>query len=169
MEMCVQKMAKRKSYGKDFEAQVYADLKKLDNISVDRLKDDTLKFSGVKNPSDFIVYKKPYEIYLECKSHYGKSIPFTAISQTRDLYEKSQIDGVIAGIIVWYVDLGVTMYIPAQSLAEMRADGWKSINCSKLIDSDYEHHLMKGRRKKILFEYDMEDFLEYLWENESLS
>ena len=45
------------NYGKKFEEQVRSDLKKLSDVSVIRLPDPTSGYLGVRNISDFIVYR----------------------------------------------------------------------------------------------------------------
>ena len=108
--------------GKQFEEVVKESFLKLSDVSIDRLHDQTNGFLGSKNICDFIVYRKPYEYYIECKSVHGNTLPFTNITdrQWNGLLEKSQINGVFAGILCWWVDKDVTRFIPIQMLTFLR-------------------------------------------------
>ena len=57
--------------GKQFENVIKTAFEKVDGVSIDRLHDQTTGFKGSSNICDFIVYKEPYEYYIECKSVHG--------------------------------------------------------------------------------------------------
>lgn len=172
------------SRGKQFEDVVRNAFEKIPEVSIDRLHDQT---TGYKNSSaniaDFIVYKKPYEYYFECKAVHGNTLSIHSNpkldkngvlhgfhgnitdNQWEGLLEKSKIPGVFAGIICWWVDKDVTYFIPIQLLDWAYKAGFKSVpsnfydlwmwkenNCSTPIK-------MEGKKKRVFFDYDMEDFL----------
>lgn len=155
--------------GKKFETVIREAFEKVPGVSIDRLHDQTNGFKGSQNICDFIVYKEPYEYYIECKSVHGASLPFSNITDTQwnGLLQKSQIEGVFAGVICWWIDKDVTKFIPIQVLAWLDMTGYKSIRY------DYEHIFsaknkdwrtystieIKGKKKRVFFEYDMEEFL----------
>lgn len=159
--------------GKQFEEVIRKAFEKVPNVSIDRLHDQTTGFVGSQNICDFIVYKEPYEYYIECKSVHGNTLPFSNITDTQwnGLIEKSCIEGVFAGIICWWIDKDVTKFIPINVLWDMRNDGHKSIRynyehpdflCS--IDEEtgdvYDNIVtLRGKKKRVFFEYDMEEFL----------
>ena len=89
--------------GKKFERVIKDAFQKVPGVSIDRLHDQTNGFRGSENICDFIVYRKPYEYYFECKSVHGNTLPFTNITDTQwnGLLAKSQIQGVCAGVICW--------------------------------------------------------------------
>lgn len=89
--------------GKQFEQKIREAFLKIPNVSIDRIPDQTMGYKGACNISDFIVYKEPYEYYVECKSVHGASLPFSNISQNQwqGMLEKSKIEGVFAGVICW--------------------------------------------------------------------
>ena len=65
------------SLAKEFEKRIKDQLFNIKNVYPIRLYD----FIGARDyPSDFIVYKKPHLICLECKTCQLKSFPFTNIS-----------------------------------------------------------------------------------------
>ena len=91
--------------GKQFENVIRKAFECVEGVSIDRLNDNTAGFKGVAGICDFIVYKEPYEYYIECKSVHGASLPFRNITDTQwsGLLEKSKIEGVYAGIICWVI------------------------------------------------------------------
>lgn len=167
--------------GKQFEKKVHEQLKQLENVSVDRLHDQTTGYRGSSNICDFIVYKKPIEIYIECKSTYGNTLSIhsnpkvdkngiphgfygnISDAQWEGLLEKSEIDGCIAGILCWWIDRDITKFIPISMLQQLRDLGYKSIR----FDISERDELTKvieleGKKKRVFFEYDMTKFLEEL-------
>lgn len=146
--------------GKKFENVIKEAFLKVPNVSIDRLHDQTNGFKGSQNICDFIVYKEPYEYYIECKSVHGASLPFSNITDTQwnGLLQKSQIEGVFAGVICWFIDKGVTLFLPIQILNQLKRTGNKSVryDISEYIGNVLE---IKGKKKRVFFDYNMEEFL----------
>lgn len=151
--------------GKKFEEVIKASFEAVPGVSIDRLRDAPRKLKGVDNPSDFIVYKKPHEVYVECKSHKGNTLPFSCIreEQIRGMVEKSKIEGVKCGVLLWYIDHDLTVWVPIEEVVNMINHGYKSIN---IKDLNYPRNIIRidGKKKRIYFEYDMEKFLEDLYQ-----
>lgn len=147
--------------GKQFETVIKEAFEKLDGVSIDRLHDQTTGFIGSSNMCDFIVYREPNEIYLECKSCHGNTLPLSNITDTQwnGLLKKSRIEGVIAGVIVWFIDHDRTIFIPIQHLQDCKERGGKSIQV-KYIDCDEKVVEIFGRKKRVFFEYDLQSFLD---------
>ncbi len=159
------------NYGKKFEDVVREAFEKVPGVSIDRLHDQTTKFKGTSaNICDFIVYREPYEYYFECKSVHGNTLPFSNITdkQWQGMLEKSQIEGVFAGVICWWINKDRTAFIPIHVLQYMRENGAKSFPCS-LLDTriiDWESVVeITGKKKRVFFEYDMEKFLNEVQSN----
>lgn len=152
--------------GKKFENVIKESFLKVPNVSIDRLHDQTTGFKGSQNICDFIVYKEPYEYYIECKSVHGASLPFSNISDTQwnGLFQKSQIEGVFAGVICWFIDKDITLFIPIQVLQICKYRGWKSIR----YDAKGYHTSIKdikGKKKRVFFDYDMGEFFNEIQSN----
>ena len=154
--------------GKQFEEVVKESFLKLSDVSIDRLHDQTNGFLGSKNICDFIVYRKPYEYYIECKSVHGNTLPFTNITdrQWNGLLEKAQINGVFAGILCWWVDKDVTRFIPIQMLnflrefCKMKSYRYDIVDIEDIeLDYMYKSVLIQGKKKRVFFYYDMEELL----------
>lgn len=149
--------------GKKFERVVRESFEKIEDVSVDRLHDQTTKFKGSQNICDFIVYKKPYEYYIECKSVHGNTLPFSNITDTqwKGLLEKSEIEGVVAGIICWWIDLDETWFIPIWIFEDAKnVEKAKSINLKHPYMQAYWTRI-SGKKKRVFFDYDMNSFLKY--------
>ena len=146
------------NYGKKFEEQVRSDLKKLSDVSVIRLPDPTSGYLGVRNISDFIVYRYPNMIFLECKSVHGSLFPLSNITpnQYNGMLEQSKIPGTICGVMVWWIDKDVTKFFPIQYIKSMKESGAKSLHTDNI---GYE---VPGSKKRVFFEYYMEAFLNEL-------
>lgn len=127
-----------------------------------RLYDTTNGFVGIANPCDYIAYKKPHMFMIECKSCYGASLPIANISQhQRDsLLIADKYVGMIAGYMIWFIDKDRTFFIRATDLEKyIKSSGRKSIpfDLTNLpIDID-------GKKKRIMYEYDMKGFLD-IWD-----
>ena len=148
------------SRGKQFEGIIREAFEKVPGVSIDRLHDQTTGFKGSQNICDFIVYREPYEYYFECKSVHGASLPFSNITETQwnGLLEKSKIEGVFAGIICWFIDKDKTLFIPIDVLEIYKQYDKKSIKFN--IPTGYDNVIeIKGKKKRVFFEYDMEEFL----------
>jgi len=156
--------------GKKFEAAIRQSFEKVPGVSIDRLHDQMNGFKGSQNICDFIVYKKPYEYYFECKSVHGTTLSIfgkdpkkkygnITNTQWEGLVQKSKIEGVTAGIICWWVDYDETWFIPIWVLEDARnVVHAKSINIRKPHMQGYWVPLC-GKKKRVFFDYDMRSFL----------
>lgn len=62
--------------GKQFEQIVKSQIEPLPNVSIDRLYDVTTGYVNQCNICDYIVYKKPNILYLECKAIHREYLEF---------------------------------------------------------------------------------------------
>ena len=148
--------------GKQFEQIIKQAFEKIPGVSIDRLHDQTTGYRGSQNICDFIVYKEPYEYYIECKSVHGNTLPFSNITETQwdGLLEKSKLEGVTAGILCWWIDHDQTYFIPI----ELLQDAVQTMNAKSLnvlhphIHSEWIY--IPGKKKRVFFDYDFRDFFE---------
>jgi hypothetical protein len=147
--------------GKDFETVIRKSFEAVFNCSVDRLHDQVNGFAGSSNICDFIVYKHPHQYYIECKSCYGNTLNFHNITdhQWEGLLKKTMIEGVIAGVMIWFIDHGKTIFVPIQDLESKKLQGLKSVNVNELGLWNYRN--VPGTKRRIFFDYDMETFLDW--------
>ena len=146
--------------GKDFEKVIKESFEQVPDVSVDRLHDQTTGFAGSFNICDFIVYHKPNIYYIECKSVHGNTLPLSNITdrQYKGLLEKSNIEGVIAGVICWWIDKDVTRFISAEELKMCKQTGYKSIRFDHEPFTVNGFIEIKGTKKRVFFDYDMYTF-----------
>ena len=153
------------SYGKSFELKVREDLSKIDGISVDRLYDQTGKYFGVRNISDLVVYKFPFMVFMEVKSHKGNTFPIENLTQYDRLISKKGIKGVKAGAVIWYVDKDAVLWVPIESFERMKLDGLKSVNVVTTDRDKYNIFTIPSIKKRVFMDSDYTKLFE-LWENE---
>lgn len=165
--------------GKKFEGVIHEAFGKLPNVSITRIHDQTTHYKGSTNVCDFIAYHKPYLYAIECKSVHGNTLSIYSKSkdpktphdygnitntQWKGLLEMSLVKGVFAGVLCWWVDKNVTMFIPIQMLEAIRNSGAKSIryDCDIFEDDNkiYTATQLTGKKKRVFFDYNVAKFLQ---------
>lgn len=157
--------------GKDFEQQFRKQLE--EHFDVTRLADNTAGYMGGRNICDFLAYLYPNLFYLELKTVKGNTLPFANITQNQwtGLQEKEKIEGVGAGVIVWFLDHDKTFFISADCMQKIKNEGmFKSLHIRDLRLKSEEfskgrYHKcfeIEGIKKRVFFEYDMEKFKQNL-------
>lgn len=148
--------------GKQFEKKVEQSLSRVQDCTITRLQDPMAGFKGIKNICDYIVYKHPCITYLECKCCYGNRLPFSNITETQweGLLSKSEVYGVRAGIMCWFIDHDLTFFIPIKVLDDMKVfENKHSIHYEECCNNE-EVTLIPSVKKRVLCDYAMEDFLD---------
>lgn len=159
--------------GKQFEEVIQVCFERVPDVSVTRVHDQTTGYSGSKNPCDFLVYHRPYLYAIECKSVHGNTFSIYSKNpkkkyglvtnfQWETLLEMSVVTGVHAGIIIWFIDRDETLFLNIQLLQRWRDAGHKSIHSYPewldYVESKHDWCYVPGRKKRILFNYDMDKF-----------
>ena len=148
--------------GKQFEKQIQSALEKVDNIYVQRLYDTMNGFKNIANPCDYIVYSYPNLCMLECKSCHGSSFSKMNISdyQYEMLLKACAIKGIIAGYMIWFIDKDITVFVRADEFEKyLDYTNRKSLAYDDALRIGFE---IKGKKRTILYDYDMEDFIKYV-------
>ena len=153
------------SRGKDFEAVVKDACERVSDTYTLRLYDPQGGFIGVSNPCDYVIYRHHNMYMIECKALHGNLLSihtrdpkkkYGNISNTQwEGLLKASTVGVIAGVLVWWVDQDVTKFIPIQELEAIRNGGRKSIRYD--LDIPYSN-IIRGQKKRVFFDYDFESF-----------
>lgn len=148
--------------GKDFENIIRQAFLDVPETTVERLPDPTAGYLGYRNPCDFLIYHYPYVYYIECKTVHSHRLPFTNVTfnQRVGMLEASKTKGVIAGIICWFIPEDKTYFIPIQVYEKYRLDGEKSLNLHRMNPSKDGWVELKAEKKRVFFEYDINDFIE---------
>ena len=130
--------------GKQFEKVIEKTLCEIPNINCERLHDQVSGYIEVsKNPSDFIVYKYPYEYYIECKTTHQASIALDKLVQLDRIAKRCTVDGVKGKFIIWFVDKKETYWVDYKYLVLKRTLGIKSINHKILKEASLDKNLVK--------------------------
>lgn len=109
-----------------------------------------------------MVYKEGTLNYFECKAIHGNTLNFKSHirdNQWQGLLDKSYIGGVNAGIICWFIDHDITLFLDIYWLQVLKERNYKSFN----IKNDLEAipiQIIDGTKKRVFFEYNLEKFLE---------
>lgn len=115
--------------GKAWELKFKEDFKKsLPDSTIDRIYDQISNYKNISNVSDFIAYSYPNIFYIECKSKKGNTFPFVNLTQYEKLLSKVGIKGVRAGVILWFIDHDIILYVPISTITKMKEEGKKSVN-----------------------------------------
>ena len=85
-----------------------------------------------KNPCDYICYNNGSLFLIECKSHKGASVPFSATPQYDRLLKYIDMRGVHAGVVCWLVEKDIVFYVSIKTLKQMKDDGEKSVGLRSL-------------------------------------
>lgn len=142
--------------GKQFEKVIHQAFKQIPNISIDRLPDQQSGYIGSKNICDFVIYKYPYQYYIECKTTHGNTFPLSRLTQANDLFYKHQIQGVEAGVIIWWIDKDITKFIPISYIKYLKVYNKKSIRYDA---ENVDIIKIQGDKKRVFFDYYMQKFI----------
>ena len=166
----------KKNVGKKFEKALENSFSKYPDVSIDRIPDQTTRFKHSTNICDYMVYKYPFQYFIECKSVHGNTLSIHSVpkmgkdgklhgfygnisdAQWEGLLKKAEIPGVIACVICWWVDMDITLYLPIQMLQAMRESGAKSVRYDCLAAHGWNTIPLKGEKKRVYFDYDVEQF-----------
>lgn len=92
---------------------------------------------GSQNPCDFICYPGNLELMVECKAHKGASIPFSAIPQYERLLEYKDCLKTFPGVVIWFYEKDLVLWVGIKEMEKMVLDGEKSIGIRMLNKSSY--------------------------------
>ena len=119
-------------------------------------------YKQINNPCDFIVYRKGTINLFELKAIHGSTLNFKSHireNQWNELLKYSKIGGVNAGIICWFIDSDITLFLDIDWLRILKEKGFKSFNVKKDLEA-IPISIINGVKKRTFFKYDLEQFLE---------
>ena len=146
--------------GKEFENRLRQQFEKLPDTFVLRLYDVTMGYKNIDNPCDLMVYRNGTLNLFELKAIHGNTLNFKSHireNQWNSLVKYDLYPGINAGIIVWFIDLDKTFFIPGYDLQYAREVMCKkSFNATSDSNNVYE---ILGKKKRTFFDYDLDTFL----------
>lgn len=139
--------------GKIWEKKFLEDWKKsFPNTFLFRIPDQVTGYKTTsQNPCDYIAFVDNLLFLIECKSHKGASIPFDAIPQYERLLAYEGMKDVIPGVIVWFMEKDRVIWVPLNTMTQMKKDGEKSIKLSKLYPGSNYYYLEIPAKKLRVF------------------
>ena len=121
--------------GKKAEAKIREWLNRPEEgYSFYRLPDQQSGLYGSTNPCDFIVYKEPYEYWIESKATWHDRFDFSMITdyQRDSLLARSAIKGVHGVVIVLFATQKRAFWLDIRDIVKLMESGVKSINITKI-------------------------------------
>ena len=122
---------------------------------------------GSSNPCDFICHYSPYVLMVECKAHAKASIPFTAIPQYERLLEYKGLKNVYPGVLIWFYEKDVVLWVSIEEMEKMVTDGEKSIGL-RMIDEkkpykkSYNIIMVRAKKLRTFMEADIHRLIEQI-------
>ena len=125
-----------KNLGKSFEERFKKDWQRcFPNTLIYRLPDQQSGYAGGggSNPCDYFCFTGNELLMVECKSHAGASISFSAIRQYEKMLDYKGINKVFPGVLVWFYEKDAVIWVSIEEMEKMVNDGEKSIGL-RMID-----------------------------------
>lgn len=124
--------------GKKFEQKVKEDWNKsFPNGLLIRLPDQQSMYYGSTNICDYLGFNKNTLFLLEVKSVQKPSFPFANLPQYERLKNYINIEGVRAGVIIWFTLTDNVIYVPISTVKKLKLNNIKSINYNKIDREKY--------------------------------
>lgn len=142
--------------GKIFEDKFKEDWKKcFRKTLVYRLVDQVSGFKTTsQNACDFLCFPGKKLFMIECKSHDGASIPFSAIPQYERLLEYKDFENVVPGIVIWFKEKDKIIWVDINTAEKIYNDGNKSIQLKMFTDKTYDLKEIPSIKKRVYLEAD---------------
>ena len=119
-------------------------------------------YKNIDNPCDLIVYRNGTLNMFELKAIHGNCLNFKSHireNQWNNLVKYDLYPGVNAGIIVWFIDLDKTFFIPGYDLSFAK-NTLNKISFNAITDEYFnDTYKINGKKKTTFFNYDLDSFL----------
>ena len=142
------------NYGKAWEQKIREDFVKVQGSTVDRIYDSVSGYKSISNISDFIGYIYPNIFYLEAKSCKGNTFPLTKLTQYEKLKHKVGVPGVRVGVLLWFIEHDVVLYVPVSTVTKLIEDGKKSVNVKMATDNSYNVKVVPSSKRRVFLDCD---------------
>ena len=119
-----------------------------------RLYDTTAGYHSIGNVADFICYSYPNMFMIDCKSSEGNTIGFAAIRQYDQMLKYKGIKGVHVGIVWWSIDNNKVIWVPIETLEQIKNEGKKSYNIKMLSDPNYDSYEIPSKKLRTFMKTD---------------
>lgn len=142
--------------GKIFETMFKDQWKKcFPETLIFRLKDQVSGFKETsQNPCDYLCFPEDKLFMIECKSHGGTSISFSAIPQYERLLAYKDYKNVIPGIVIWFKEKDIILWVDIRVAEKIYKDGNKSIQLKMFTNSIYDIKEIPTVKKRVYLDAD---------------
>lgn len=106
------------------------------------------------NPCDFFCFVCNRLFMIECKTHKGNSIPFAAIPQYSRLLEYKNMKNIFPGVLIWFVDKDIVVWVGIEELEKMKNNKEKSISLKMLENKLYNIVEIPAEKKRVFMHCD---------------
>lgn len=102
--------------------------------SFDRIPDQMTGKKGSTNICDFVLFKSPYQYYIESKSTWEDRFNFSMLTddQYKGILKKSQIQNVFGVVVVLFASYQRAFIIDIREIDRLVQSGKKSLNIKKI-------------------------------------
>lgn len=102
--------------------------------SFDRIPDQMTGKKGSTNICDFVLFKSPYQYYIESKSTWEDRFNFSMLTddQYKGLLKKSRIQNVFGVVVVLFASYQRAFIIDIREIDRLVQSGKKSLNIKKI-------------------------------------
>lgn len=146
--------------GKKFEARFREDwLKSFPKSFCYRLPDQISYYHNSSNPCDFICFTNSTLFLLELKTHNGNTFPLANLTQYEKLLSYDCIDGCKVGMVLWMIDHDCVVFIPINTIKQLKDEGKKSFNI-KDLDKGYKLTIIPTIKRRTFLTADYTKLLE---------
>lgn len=115
-----------------------------------RLRDQMTGYKeSSENPCDYLCHTNGKLLMVECKTHKGASIPFTAIPQYERLLKYKNKKDVLPGVIIWFSEKDSIIWVGINEMEKMFLDGEKSIGLRMLEKKLYNIIEVPFEKKRV--------------------
>ena len=144
------------NYGKKFEGKVLEDLKSSfpDSVTI-RIPDQQSKYKGQSsNICDIVSFNEDRLFLVECKTTHDTTFNFARLTQYDDLLAYKDKKGVYPGVVIWFVELDLIIWVNIGEIEKMKLDGKKSVSPKSLELCDYKLYKVPAKKKRTFFKCD---------------
>lgn len=116
--------------GKQFESKFAEDWEKsFPGSFCLRVPDQQSGYYGTsRNICDFICFAENHLFLIECKTIKGNTFPLSNFTQYDKMSSVLNYPNVISGIVIWYYEKDVVLFVPLDTYKKMLENNEKSIN-----------------------------------------
>ena len=88
---------------------------------------------------------------VECKTTHDTTFNFAKLKQYDKLLEYKDKKGVYPGVVIWFVELDLIVWVNISEIEKMKLEGKKSVSPKSLELNDYTLYQVPAKKKRTFF------------------